>query len=116
MLLGGVYTEGAAPSDICAGWLFKTGYIRMYGGTSRTSALHSSLRDHSASISDNIVLLDQKPITLAILQKAVARGRAILAECDPFSPEIALAGTTHYVAGALAEALTCPVDVDRAGD
>jgi len=24
MLLGGVYTEGAAPSDICHGWLFET--------------------------------------------------------------------------------------------
>lgn len=107
MLLGGVYTEGALPSDICTGWLFNTGYIRMHGGTSRTTALHFSLRDRSASSSDNIVLLDQKPITLATLQKAVARGRAILDKCDPFSPEIALAGTTHYVAGALAEALTC---------
>ena len=27
MLLGGIYTEGAAPSDICSGWLFNTGYI-----------------------------------------------------------------------------------------
>lgn len=107
MLLGGVYTEGAASSDICAGWLFKTGYIRMHGGASRTTALHSSLRDRSASISDNIILIDQKTITLATLQRAVVRGRAILAKCAPLSPEIALAGTTHYVAGALAEALTC---------
>ncbi|HKB60174.1 MAG TPA: hypothetical protein VKC56_09045 [Gallionellaceae bacterium] len=107
MLLGGVYTEGAAPSDICRGWLFNTGYIRMFGGTSRKTALHFSLRDRSASISDNIVLLDNTPITLAALKKAIARGRAILDKCEPFSPEIALAGTTHYVAGALAEALTC---------
>jgi uncharacterized protein YutE (UPF0331/DUF86 family) len=107
MLLGGVYTEGAAPSDICTGWLFKTGYIRMFGGASRNTALHSALRDRSASITDNIVLLDRKTITLVSLQKAIERGRLILSRCDPFSPEIALAGTTHYVAGALAEALTC---------
>lgn len=107
MLLGGVYTEGAAPSDICSGWLFKTGYIRMLSGASRNTALHSSLRDRSASVSDNIVLLDQKTITLSALQKATKRGRSILAHCDSLSPEIALAGATHYVAGALAEALTC---------
>lgn len=107
MLLGGIYTEGALPSDICSGWLFNTGYIRMMGGASRNTALHSSLRDRSASISDNIVLLDQKPITLATLQKAISHGRSILSKCDPLSPEIALAGATHYVAGALAEALTC---------
>lgn len=107
MLLGGVYTEGAAPSDICSGWLFKTGYIRMLSGASRNTALHSSLRDRSASISDNIVLLDKKPITLAVLQKAITRGRSILTKCAALSPEIALAGATHYVAGALAEALTC---------
>lgn len=107
MLLGGVYTEGAAPSDICAGWLFKTGYIRMFGSASRNTALHSGLRDRSAGISDNIVLLDRRPITLASLQKAITRGRSILAKSGPLSHEIALAGTTHYVAGALAEALTC---------
>jgi len=107
MLLGGVYTEAAAPSDICSGWLFKTGYIRMLSGASRNTALHSSLRDRSASITDNIILLDRKPITLATLQKAISRGRSILAKCDPLSPEIALSGATHYVAGALAEALTC---------
>jgi hypothetical protein len=107
MLLGGVYTEGAAPSDICSGSLFDTGYIRMFGRTGRNIALHSSLRDRSASISDNIVLLDQKIITLATLQKAIKRGRSILSKCDSLSPEIALAGATHYVAGALAEALTC---------
>lgn len=107
MLLGGVYTEGASPSDICSGWLFKTGYIRMFGGTSRNTALHSSLRDLSASISDNIILLDRKTITLAALQKAIERGRSMLTHCESLSPEIALAGVTHYVAGALAEALTC---------
>lgn len=107
MLLGGIYTEGALPSDICSGWLFKTGYIRMMGGASRNTSLHSSLRDRSASVTDNIVLLDQDTITLADLQKAIARGRSILSKCDPLSPEIALAGATHYVAGALAEALTC---------
>lgn len=106
MLLGGIYTEGALPSDICSGWLFKTGYIRMMGGASRNTSLHSSLRDRSASISDNIILLDQKTITLVDLQKAIARGRSILSKCEPLSPEIALAGVTHYVAGALAEALT----------
>lgn len=107
MLLGGIYTEGALPSDICKGWLFNTGYIRMMDGASRNTSLHSALRDRSASISDNIVLLDQKTITLASLQKAIARGRSVLSNCDPLSPEIALAGATHYVAGALAEALTC---------
>lgn len=107
MLLGGVYTEGAAPADICPGWLFETGYIRLLGNTSRNTALHSALRDRSASVSDNIVLLDQVPITIAALEKAVERGRAVLSKCEPLSPEIALAGTTHYVAGALAESLTC---------
>ena len=107
MLLGGVYTEGAAPSDICSGWLFKTGYVRMLSGASRNTALHSALRDRSASVSDNIVLLDRKTVTLAALQKAIARGRSIVTKCDQLSPEIALAGATHYVAGALAEALTC---------
>lgn len=107
MLLGGVYTEGAASSDICNGWLFNTGYIRMFGSTSQNTKLHSALRDKSASITDNIVLLDQKPVTVAALQDAIFRGRSILAKCDPLSHEIALAGTTHYVAGALAEALTC---------
>ncbi|NUZ07071.1 DUF4145 domain-containing protein [Piscinibacter koreensis] len=107
MLLGGVYTEGAAPADICRGWLFKTGYIRMLSGASRNTSLHSALRDRSASISDNIILLDRKTITLAALQKAVIRGRSVLSHCEPLSPEIALAGVTHYVAGSLAEALTC---------
>jgi hypothetical protein len=107
MLLGGIYTEGAAPSDICNGWLFSTGYIRMFGGASRNITLHSGLRDCSASISDNIILLDKKPITLASLEKAIAHGRSILAKCDSLSPEIALAGITHFVAGAFAEALTC---------
>lgn len=107
MLLGGVYTEGAAPSDICSGWLFKTGYIRLHGGHSRNSSLHFALRDKTASISDNIVLLDQKPITLAFLERAIKRGRSILSKSEPISHEVALAGTTHYVAGALAEALTC---------
>lgn len=107
MLLGGIYTEGALPSDICNGWLFNTGYIRMMGGASRNTSLHSALRDRSASVTDNIVLLDQKTTTLVELQKAIARGRSILSKCDPLSPEIALSGATHYVAGALAEALTC---------
>jgi hypothetical protein len=107
MLLGGIYTEGAAPSDICPGWLFKTGYIRLMGGASKNTALHTALRDQSASISDNIVLLDLVPITLASLKKAITRGRSILSKCEPLSPEIALAGTTHYVAGAFAESLTC---------
>lgn len=107
MLLGGIYTEGAAPSDICSGVLFNTGYIRMLNRAGRNTALHSSLRDRSASVSDNIVLLDQKTITLAALKKAISRGRAVLNQCSSLSPEIALAGTTHYVAGALAEALTC---------
>lgn len=107
MLLGGVYTEGAAPSDICSGWLFKTGYIRLLSNASQNTALHSALRDRSASVTDNIVLLDRVPITIASLEKAIKRGRAILSKCEPLSPEIALAGTTHYVAGALAESLTC---------
>lgn len=107
MLLGGVYTEGAAPSDICSGWLFKTGYIRLLSRGSRNTALHSALRDRSASVTDNIVLLDRVPITIAALEKAIQRGRSILSTCEPLSPEIALAGTTHYVAGALAESLTC---------
>jgi len=50
MLLGGVYTEGAAPSDICSGWLFKTGYIRLLSNASKNTALHSALRDRSASV------------------------------------------------------------------
>ena len=107
MLLGGVYTEGAAPADICSGWLFETGYIRMLGSSSRNTELHSALRDRSASTSNNIILLGQKTITLAALKKAIARGRSILKKCDSLSPEIALAGATHYVAGALAESLTC---------
>lgn len=107
MLLGGIYTEGALPSDICRGWLFNTGYVRMFGNASRNTSLHSALRDRSASISDNILLLDKKTITLATLKKAIARGRSVLSNCEPLSPEIALAGATHYVAGALAEALTC---------
>jgi DNA-binding MltR family transcriptional regulator len=107
MLLGGIYTEGVLPADICSGWLFSTGYIRMMGGVSHNTSLHSALRDRSASISDNIVLLDQKTVTIATLQKAITRGRSVLSNCDPLSPEIALGGATHYVAGALAEALTC---------
>lgn len=107
MLLGGVYTEGAAPADICSGWLLKTGYIRMLSHGSRNTALHSALRDRSASVTDNIVLLDCVPITIASLEKAIKCGRSILSKCEPLSPEIALAGTTHYVAGALAESLTC---------
>lgn len=107
MLLGGIYTEGAAPADICPGVLFHTGYIRMLSGASRNTSLHSGLRDKSASVSDNIVLLRQMPVTLAALDAAIKRGRKILAQCEPLGAEIALAGTTHYVAGALAEALTC---------
>lgn len=107
MLLGGIYTEGAAPADICAGLLFKTGYIRILSRASRNTALHSALRDRSASISDNIILLDLVPITMASLERAITSGRSILSKCEPLSPEIALAGTTHYVAGSFAESLTC---------
>ncbi len=107
MLLGGIYTEAATPEDIFPGILYKTGYIRIYAQTGSTGRLHSALRDRSASSLDNICLLHHKPITISNLEKAVKRGRKIVSQCDPLSHEIVLAGCTHYVSGALAEALTC---------
>lgn len=114
MLLGGIYTEAATPEDIFPGILYKTGYIRIYAQTGSTGRLHSALRtphsalrDRSASSRDNICLLHHKPITITNLEKAAKQGRKIVSQCDPLSHEIVLAGCTHYVSGALAEALTC---------
>jgi hypothetical protein len=107
MLVGGVYTEAAGAADICRGLLLESGYTRMLDRKSLNAALHASLREGSASTMDSIVLFGQKPITIEELQVAMLRGRGILEQCHGVSPEIALAGTTHYVAGALPEALTC---------
>ncbi|MNV29745.1 hypothetical protein D3C71_1209820 [compost metagenome] len=107
MLLGGIYTEAAAPADIFRGILYKTGYVRMYARSGQTASLHSALRDRSASTTENIRLLDLKPTTISDLEKAIERGRKIVRKSDPLSHEIVLAGCSHFVAGALAEALTC---------
>lgn len=107
MLLGGVYTEAAAPVDIFPGTLYKTGYFRIYGLNGNNGRLHYVLRDRSASSLESICLLECKPVTISELDKAVKRGRKIVTKCDPLSHEIVLAGCTHYVSGALAEALTC---------
>ena len=107
MLLGGIYTEAAAPADIFQGILYKTGYVRIFVNSGSTASLHSALRDRSASSTENIRLLDLKPMTISNLEKAVERGRRIVSKCDPLSHEIVLAGCTHFVSGALAEALTC---------
>lgn len=107
MLLGGIYTEAAAPADIFRGMLYKTGYVRIYAESGHSARLHSALRDRSASAVDNICLLDVKPITISDLEKAVKRGRQIVSKCDPLSHEIVLSGCSHFVSGALAEALTC---------
>lgn len=107
MLLGGIYTEAAAPADIFHGVLYNTGYVRIFANAGETAKLHSALRDRSASSTENIRLLDLKPTTVLNLEKAVKRGRMIVSKCDPLSHEIVLAGCSHYVAGALAEALTC---------
>lgn len=45
MLLGGIYTEAAAPADIFQGVLYKTGYVRMYARSGQVASLHSALRD-----------------------------------------------------------------------
>ncbi len=107
MLLGGIYKEAAKPSDICKGVLLKSRYIRMYPSRGQTSALHFALRDRTGSINDNIELMDLKPVTLETLKKAVSTGREILDKCSTLSPEVVLAGISHYVAGALPESLTC---------
>jgi len=107
MLLGGIYTEAAAPADIVRGILYKTGYIRIFGESGISASLHSALRDRSASSTDSIRLLDLKPTKLSDLEKAVKQGRKIVNKCTPLSHEIVLAGCSHFVSGALAEALTC---------
>lgn len=107
MLLGGIYTEAAAPADIFQGVLYKTGYVRMYARSGKVASLHSALRDRSASSLESIRLLDLVPTTISNLQSAVERGRRIVSKCDPLSHEIVLAGCSHFVSGALAEALTC---------
>ncbi len=107
MLIGGIYTQAAAPSDIFHGILYNTGYVRMHPSAGETGRLHSALRDRSASSTETIRLLDLKPTTVSNLDKAVKRGRLIVSKCDPLSHEIVLAGCSHYVSGALAEALTC---------
>ncbi|WP_175698838.1 hypothetical protein [Burkholderia ambifaria] len=106
MLLGGIYTEAAAPADIVSGTLYETGYVRIFGRSGR-AGLHAALRERSASSIDNIQLLDLKPTTIPDLEKAIQRGRKIVGKCDPLSHEIVLAGCSHFVSGALAEALTC---------
>lgn len=106
MLLGGIYTEAAAPADIVPGILYETGYVRISGRSGR-AGLHAALRERSASSTDNIHLLDRKPTTISDLEKAIKRGRRIVNKCDPLSHEIVLAGCSHFVSGALAEALTC---------
>lgn len=107
MLLGGIYTEAAAPADIFPGVLYETGYVRMHPRSGEVARLHSALRDRSASTTENIHLLNLTPTTIANLEKAVQQGRKIVSKCDPLSHEIVLAGCSHFVAGALAEALTC---------
>ena len=107
MLLGGIYSEAAAPADIFQGVLYDTGYIRIFPNTGHIVKRHAALRDRSTSAAENIILLDKKPVTIANLETAVKRGRAIVSKCDPLSHEIVLAGCSHYVSGALAEALTC---------
>lgn len=107
MLLGGIYTEAATPADIFHGTLYETGYIRVFRESGHTARLHSTLRDRSASSMDTIGLLDLKPFTIADLETVVKQGRRTLSKCDPLSHEIVLSGCSHFVAGALAEALTC---------
>lgn len=106
MLLGGIYTQAVAPADIVSGVLYSTGYIRMLEQSGAVTKLHSELRDRSASSADSMKLLDLKPITISELEAAVSHGREIVEKCGPLSHEIVLSGCTHYVEGALAEALT----------
>lgn len=106
MLLGGIYTEAAVPADIVHGILYKSGYVRMYPRSGQTASLYAALRDRSASTTENMRLLDLKPTTISDLEKAIKRGRKIVSKCDSLSHEIVLAGCSHFVAGALAEALT----------
>ncbi|KLD76566.1 hypothetical protein Y886_20770 [Xanthomonas hyacinthi DSM 19077] len=105
MLLGGIYTEAAAPGHIFRGILYKTGYVRMYAQSGQVASLHSALRDRSASTTESIRLLDLKPHTISDLEKAVARGRKIVNKCNLLSHEVVLAGCSHFVSGALAEVL-----------
>ncbi|WP_303748398.1 hypothetical protein [Stenotrophomonas pigmentata] len=106
MLLGGIYSHAVAPADIGSGVLYSTGYIRMFSRAGAVTKLHSSLRERSASASDAFCLMDQKPITISELEAAIGRGREIVEKCGSLSHEIVLSGCTHYVEGALAEALT----------
>lgn len=65
------------------------------------------MRDGSASSEENIALLSVKALSISDLEESVRRRRSIVDQCDPLSHEVVLAGCTHYVSGALAEALTC---------
>ncbi len=106
LLLGGEYTEAIMPNDVCPGVILPTGYVRistMGGGA--TSRLNVALRSGEASSLDSITLLGKQPVPIKDFEARVLKGRAILSAVPTFSPDLFLAGITHFMHEQWAEAL-----------
>lgn len=106
LLLGGVYTEAVAPTDILFGHLLETGYVRVgMSSASYAASFHTSIRMQCADPSSSIRLLDPPSILFEDYERAVHTGRGVLATVPTLSPEIFLSGITHFVRGQFPEAL-----------
>jgi hypothetical protein len=106
LLLGGEYTEAIMPVDVCPGVILPTGYVRISTmGAGATSRLHVSLRSGEASQTDSIALLGTHPVPIKDIEAKVHRGRAVLSAVPTLSPDLFLAGTTHFVREQWSEAL-----------
>lgn len=107
LLLGGQYTEAIMPNDVCHGVILQTGYVRISApeGGGGASRMHASLRSGEANNIESIVLLNSRPMPVNEFESAVLRGRAILSAVPNLSPELFLAGITHFVRQQWSEAM-----------
>jgi hypothetical protein len=106
MLLGGLYTEAVAPTDITHGLLYPTGYVRMRMNASSASGnFHSAIRLRTPNPSEAIQLIEPLAVTAQEFEECIQRGRKALAKVSTVSPDILLAGATHFVRGQFSEAL-----------
>lgn len=106
LLLGGVYVEAVAPGELALGSLLETGYVRLFSsGLGVAPDLHSALRSKSPNPTQAITLLMPQTILAADFVAAVERGKEVLKASPTVSPDIVLAGITHFVRHRLTESM-----------
>ena len=106
LLLGGVYVEAIAPGELTLGSLLDTGYVRIFSpGLGVAANLHSALRSKSPNPTQAISLLKPKTILADDFVSAVHRGKEVLKSAPTLSPDIVLAGITHFVRRQLTESM-----------